>query len=79
MAELELKLYQLEVEETYHEGHPFTRKYCIFAPNDEWAEASARNILARWKDKMKLRSMEIKSVKEVTPRLDRMLIGGMEP
>ena len=78
MDKLELKLYQLEVEEIYHEGHPFTKKYCIFAPNDEWAEYSAKRILARWKDKMKLKSMEIKSVKEVTPIMDRMLIGGMD-
>lgn len=78
MAKLELKLYQIEVEEMYHDGHPYTRKYCIFAPNDESAENSAKNILARWKDKMKLKSMEIKLVKEVTPIQGRMLIGGME-
>lgn len=78
MAELELKLYQIEVEEMYHDGHPYTRKYCIFASNDESAEVSAKNILTRWKDKMKLKSMEIKSIKEVTPVPGRMLIGGME-
>lgn len=74
----ELKLYQLEVEETYHEGHPFMKKYCIYAPNEEWAEVSANRILYRWKDKMKLQSIEIKTVKEVKPKMDRLLTGGIE-
>ena len=83
MDELKLKLYQIEAEVQYNENpNKYSKKYCLFAPDEKTATEIGKDLLLSRYQKLQKQlgatSIEVKSVKKVKPKMDRLLTGGME-